>query len=45
MDNTQALQTIEQALNVSVLKGVFNLTDVATILQALEQIKSNGIQE
>jgi ferric-dicitrate binding protein FerR (iron transport regulator) len=40
MDKDKALQVIEQALNAATLKGVYNLNDVATILQALMQLKS-----
>jgi ferric-dicitrate binding protein FerR (iron transport regulator) len=39
MTQEQALQVIEQALNASTQKGVFNLKDVATILQALQKLK------
>jgi hypothetical protein len=40
MDKDKALQVIEQALNAATQKGVYNLNDVATILQALMQLKS-----
>lgn len=40
MTEEQALQIIEQALNGATLKGVYNLKDVATILQALEVLKT-----
>jgi ferric-dicitrate binding protein FerR (iron transport regulator) len=40
MDKQQSIQVIEQALNAATLKGVYNLNDVATILQALMQLKS-----
>lgn len=40
MTEQQALQVIEQALNGATLKGVYNLQDVATILQALEVLKT-----
>lgn len=39
MDKDKALQVIEQAINAATLKGVYNLNDVATILQALMQLK------
>jgi ferric-dicitrate binding protein FerR (iron transport regulator) len=39
MEKTQAIQIIEQALNAATQKGVYNLNDVATILQALTEIK------
>jgi ferric-dicitrate binding protein FerR (iron transport regulator) len=40
MDEDQALQIIEQALNGATLKGVYNLADVAQILMALEKLKT-----
>lgn len=40
MTKEQALQILDQALNGATLKGVFNLKDVAMILQALETIKN-----
>lgn len=40
MDKEKAIQTIEQALNAAVQKGVFNLNDVAIILNALQEIKN-----
>lgn len=39
MEKAQAIQIIEQALNAATLKGVYNLNDVATILQALTALK------
>ena len=39
MDKQQAIQVIEQAINAATLKGVYNLNDMATILQALMQLK------
>lgn len=39
MTNEQAIQIIEQALNAATQKGVYNLQDVATILNALQVIK------
>jgi ferric-dicitrate binding protein FerR (iron transport regulator) len=39
MDKDKELQVIEQALNAATLKGVYNLNDVATSLQALMQLK------
>ena len=40
MTKEQAIQTIEQALNAATQKGVYNLNDVATILNALSFLKS-----
>jgi ferric-dicitrate binding protein FerR (iron transport regulator) len=40
MTKEQAIQIIEQALNAATLKGVYNLNDVATILNALSFLKS-----
>jgi hypothetical protein len=40
MTKEQAIQTLEQALNAATQKGVFNLQDVAYILDALKIIKS-----
>jgi len=40
MDKEKAIQTIEQALNAAVQKGVFNLNDVAIILNAIQEIKN-----
>ena len=39
MDKQQAIQVIEQAINAATLKGVYNLNDMAAILQALTAIK------
>lgn len=41
MDKEKAIETIEQALNAAVQKGVYNLNDVAIIINALEIIKSD----
>lgn len=41
MNKEQALNLIEQALNVATQKGVFNLTDVQAILNAISVIKSS----
>lgn len=40
MTKEQALQIIEQALNVAAQKGSFNLNEVSTILNALSLLKS-----
>ena len=40
MDKEQALQVIEQALNVATQKGVFNLNDVSQVINALVILKS-----
>jgi ferric-dicitrate binding protein FerR (iron transport regulator) len=39
MTKEQAISVLEQALNTATIKGSFNLNDVATILQALIQLK------
>jgi len=41
MDNKQAIEFIEQAFNVAVTKGAFNMVDVNNILIALSVIKGN----
>lgn len=40
MNKEQALQIIEQAINAATQKGVYNLNDVATILNALALLKA-----
>ena len=40
MDKEQALQVIEQALNVATQKGAFNLNDVSQVISALVILKS-----
>ena len=40
MTKEQAIKIIEQALKVATQKGVYNLNDVATILNALSFLKS-----
>lgn len=40
MNKEQAIQILEQALNAATQKGVYNLNDVSTILQALQIIKA-----
>lgn len=40
MDKEQALDILEQAVNASVLKGVYNLNDIVQILNALQVIKN-----
>tara|TARA_R110000803_G_scaffold69326_1_gene131651 strand:+ start:17462 stop:17587 length:126 start_codon:yes stop_codon:yes gene_type:complete len=39
MEKEQAIQIIEQALNVATTKGAFNLVDVSRILTALQALK------
>ena len=41
MNQEQAFQIIEQALNAATTKGVFNLQDTANILGALTTIKNS----
>ena len=40
MDKEQALQVIEQALNLATQKGAFNLADASQILTALNVLKA-----
>lgn len=40
MDKEKAIETIQQALNAAVQKGVYNLNDVSIILNALQLIKN-----
>lgn len=40
MDKQQAIEILEQAINASVLKGVYNLNDIVQILNALHEIKN-----
>lgn len=40
MNQEQAFQVIEQALNAATTKGVFNLQDTANILTALATLKN-----
>jgi hypothetical protein len=40
MNEQQAVQILEQALNVASLKGSFGLSDSANILQALSVLKN-----
>ena len=40
MTKEQAIQIIEQALNAATQKGVYNLNDVSTIINALQLIKN-----
>lgn len=39
MTNEQALQIIEQALNLATQKGAYNIQEVEAILNALRQLK------
>lgn len=40
MTKEQAIQVLEQALNAATQKGVFNLNDVSTLLNALNILKA-----
>ena len=40
MDKEQAIQTIEQAIDVAVKKGVYSLNDMVFIIDALNALKS-----
>lgn len=42
MNKEQAIQILEQALNAATQKGVYNLTDVETILNALTLLKNEA---
>jgi ferric-dicitrate binding protein FerR (iron transport regulator) len=42
MDKAQAIQLLEQALNAATLKGVYNLQDVAHIINALNTLKNEA---
>lgn len=42
MTQEQAIQILEQALNVATQKGVYNLNDVAHILTALNTLKDEA---
>jgi ferric-dicitrate binding protein FerR (iron transport regulator) len=44
MDKQEAINILEQALNAANLKGVYSLTDIQTILTALEVIKNDIIK-
>jgi hypothetical protein len=39
MDKEQAIQTIEQAIDVAVQKGIYSLKDMVFILDALKMLK------
>lgn len=41
MTQEQALNTIEQALNIATQKGAFNLADTQAIIMALQVLKQN----
>ena len=45
MTHEQALNTIEQALNLATQKGAFSMAEVQLILQALSVVKDNGKAE
>jgi len=40
MDKNQAIEVIEQAIDVAVQKGIYSLKDMIFILDALNSIKS-----
>lgn len=42
MTKEQAIQILEQALNAATQKGVYNLNDVSTILNALSLLKNEA---
>ncbi len=42
MNKEQAIQILEQALNAATQKGVYNLADVETILNALSLLKNEA---
>lgn len=39
MNKQEAIKALEQAINAAVQKGVYNLNDVAIILEAIKIIK------
>lgn len=41
MDKEQALQVIEEALNLATQKGAFNLNDASQVINALTILKSD----
>lgn len=41
MNKKEAIIILEQALNAANLKGVYTLSDIQTILAALEIVKNN----
>lgn len=45
MNKDQALQVIEQALNISAQKGVFNLEDSTTVFTSLQILKQVDIPQ
>lgn len=42
MTSEQALQTIEQALNIAVQKGAYQMADVQVIINALTVLKGEA---
>jgi len=45
MNQEQAIQILEQALDQATKNGSFNLTEVAHILQALQVLKTPVVKE
>lgn len=44
MTKQEAIQLIEQALNVATKSGAFNIEDVGFILKAMDVIKADAIE-
>lgn len=42
MDKNQAIEVIEQAIDVAVQKGIYSLKDMVIILDALNSIKNEN---
>ena len=42
MDKNQAIEVIEQAIDVAVQKGIYSLKDMVFILDALNSIKNEN---
>jgi len=42
MDKNQAIEVIEQAIDVAVQKGIYSLKDIVFILDALNSIKNEN---
>jgi hypothetical protein len=45
MEKEQAIKVIEQALDIAITKGVYNLNDAKTILIALEVIGKEEVKQ
>lgn len=45
MEKEQGLQIVEQALDAAIMKGIYNINDVRTILIALDSLKKEDSKE